>query len=604
MSLLHSLGLLALAAVPVLVALSLWRWRRREVVVSSLLLWRDVATAWRQTPHARQRRRLDPLVALRVAVALAVTAALCAPVWLRPARLARRVVVVVDRSASMAARRPDGLSRWQACRGELMKLLVRLRGDDRVDVVAVPPPEVRPIPLDLGPGDARAVLLALEASDAAVEPKELVRAAADALRRCVGASVVVATDAALDGLPAGAHVLAAGGPMRNLGITAFAARAARDGRHEVLVTVSNASPEPAAAGVRLFADGREAGRRAIAVGPGASEPLIFEAKLGAAAVLEARLDGRDALAADDRAWLARRPDRLRVALLGDDSPYLRRALGVQSGVELVEPAELPAEAVPRGCGLAVYVHAVPAKLTGGSVVAVAPAGPVGGLRPGPLVAAGEGVAAARRDPLMAAVRLDGVPLGRVRKAATPAAFEVLAGTEGVPLIGRWREGGTRLTYVGIDPAASDWPLDASFPVFWANVVAEAQGREAGQGEFLTARPAEAIAVGGEGEVTLVEPGGSRRTLAAGVFRPETVGLHRIAAGKQERTLAVSLLAERETLAPGEAVALPADAVDEAERGAARAVAWRLGGWAALAALVLAVLHGWASGRGLRKTRDT
>jgi len=599
MTLLQPLGLLALAAVPVLVALSLWRWRRREVIVSSLLLWRDVAAAWRHAPHARRRRQLDPLLILRVAVALALAGALCAPVLLRAARATRRLIVVLDRSASMATRRPDGLTRWRAARDELLKLLVQLDAADRVEFATVPPLADRAIGAERGPRDAASLILTLEPSDAAAEPADLRRAALEAQARQPAARVLVVTDAPVPGLPPGVALLATGAPARNLGITTFAARPYPDGRTEVLIAVANASPAAAAAQVALRADGRELGRRRVDVAGAATARVIFEARPAAAAVLEARLDGADDLPVDDRAWLARRSERLRIAWVGDECYYLRRALAVQDGVEVVELPAPPDAAVPDGFDLALYYRAAPRRLAAGSLVVVAPGAPVGALRPGPLAEAAPASVVARRDPLMAAVRLEGLALGRVPRPALPGGFETLATAGDVPLIGRWRDGAATVVYVGVDPASSAWPLDPSFPIFWANVVASAarQGQQAGS--FGCSRPGQAVAIRAGPEAALIEPGGDRRPLTADALRPERAGLYRVVSGAQETPVAVSLLSESETRAAA-AEARPPAAFLAATGGtatAADAVAtWRLGGWLALLGLGLVLLHGGLSAR--------
>ncbi|MBM4034221.1 MAG: hypothetical protein FJ291_20935 [Planctomycetes bacterium] len=596
MSILHPLGVLALAAVPVLVALSLWRWRRREAVVSSLLLWREVAAAWRQAPHARRRRHADPLLLVRVAVALVLAGALCAPVWLRPSPRARRLAIVLDRSASMAALRPDGKSRWRACRDELLKLLVRLDAADRVDIVAVPPPANRTIPSELDGQAAASVLLSLEPSEAPVAPRELARAATDAASRHPGASVVVATDAPIEGLPPGASLLATGAPLDNLGITAFAARPVggasvpREAQHEVLVTVANASARPASTTLVLLADTREVARRSVSLPPGGREPVIFDVRLAAASALEARLIGTDGLGADDRAWLARSARRTRIAWVGDESYFLRRALAVQEGVELVDLPGPPAEAVPRGFDLAVYHRAVPRALTRGSVVAVAPGAAVGGLRPGPPVAVGPASLTAPNDPLLAAVRLDGVALGSVPRPVLPAGFTTLVAVGGVPAIGRWREGEARLLYVGADPAAGDWALHPSFPIFWANVVAATAERGMESAGFASVRPGELVPVGTNGGVAVEEPGGARRPVAGGAFRPERTGLYRLVRGKVSQPIAVSLLSEGETLAPGAEARPASDPLGAQGETVGLAIAWRLEGWLALLTLALVLIH--------------
>ena len=596
MTFLHPLGLFALIAVPIVVALSLWRWRRRHVEVSSLLLWRDVAAQWRETPHAR-RRRLDPLILLRVAVALVLAAAIAGPAWVSTAGPARHLVLVLDRSASMATVDADGQSRWQKARRELLSLLGRLAPADRVDVVAIPAPGERPIPPALGAADAAALVQELSPSDAAVEPGELARTAIELARRYPGAATAVVTDAPLPGLPAGVSVLAVGGPARNLGIVAFAARATQEGRAQVLVAVASSDASPASAHVALLADGQPLGEKIVAVPSRGRAQAIFDVALAPAArVLEARLGAADALAADDRAWLARRPGGVRIAWIGDDDRYLRRALAAQPGVTLTDLPQALSDGVPSGYDLALYCRATPRELAGGTIVLVAPRDSVGALRLGGYTEAGEGAVAAPRDPLMTAVRLDGVALGRVRGLSPPQGFETLAaGAGGVPLIGRWAEGRARVIYVAIDPAASDWPLKPSFPIFWANVVASVGGW--GGGEFSAVPPGQLCRVDWAGpQAELIEPGGARRRLRGGACRPERVGLYRVAADGREEAVAVSLLSRAETQAEGAGAELPPDFLEQRQKGAGERSVWRLGGLAALLALALVAAHGWLSGR--------
>ena len=592
MSWLTPWGLLGLVSVPVVVALSLWRWRRRQVAVSSLLLWRQVAAEWHGAPKAQRRRRLDPLVVLRVAVALVLVAAVCGPVWVSVREGGRHLVIVADRSASMAMRRPDGRTRWEACRDALMGLVARLGPNDRVAVIGLPGS------IHGGaPAAAADLLRTLEPTDVPVAKQDLMDAATRALRLLGGASV--ATDDVLEGLPAGARVLATGGAAANRGIVAFAARKRRDGQHEVLVAIANAAAQAASVDVVLLGDDKELGRRRVAVpARGGRGQAVFEAALATVAVLEARLVGEDALAADNRAWLARRTRPVRVAWVGESNYALRRALAVQPAVEILEAA---GGALPGDCDLAIYYRTVPEGLGQGRVVVVAPRGPVGALRPGGEVETGECVVAAPRDPLMAAVTLASVKAGRVARVTVPEGFEALARAGDVPLIGRWRQGEASALYVGIDPARSNWPLDPSFPIFWANVVARAAGGGAG-GDFASARPGDVCRVAPEGESASVRmPGGSSVEAVSGVFRPQRVGLYRVQRRDGGgRTVAVSLLSEGETTAVGSEAGLPPGVLADAAGGTPAASTLRLSGWLAALGLVLVALHGWVA-RGGRRT---
>jgi len=604
MSWLSPWGLLGLLSVPVLVALSLWRRRRREVAVSSLLLWRQVAAAQRAAPPTQRRRRVDPLIALRLAVALVLTGAMCGLLWLRRGAPTRRLTVVVDRSASMAMRRPDGRSRWQACLDELRPLLGRLGPRDQLVPVLVPAyrgaasgaePDAVGLAKELG---------AVAPSDVAVREQELVEAVRQAAPTATDALVVVATDDRLEGLPAWARPLATGGAAANRGIVAFAARRRRDGTHEVLVGVAATPPARGEVEVVLRGDGRELGRRQVAVAAGGRGQAVLEAALGDVDVLEAHLVGDDALAADNHAWLARRTRRVRAAWVGDASPALRRALAVQEGVDVVEAA---ADALPADCDLVVYYGTAPTRLPArGTVAVVAPRGPVGGLRPAGQVEAGVAMVVAPRDPLMAAVRLEGVRIGRVARVTVPENFDTLARAGDVPLIGRWRQGRATVVYVGIEPSRGGWALSASFPIFWANVVDVAAGGGR-RGELACVRPGEPCGVGPVGEPVEIDgPDGRRLEVAGGVLLPQRVGLYRVRPkGTAARAVAVSLLSEAETTAQGCEARLPRDPWEQATRRPLATGLVRVSGALAALGLLLVVLHGWrarAAGFDLREAR--
>ncbi|NQT51063.1 BatA domain-containing protein [bacterium] len=584
MTLLAPWGLLGLLAVPALVALSLWRRRRRESVASSLLLWRQVADARRQLPASRRQRRLDPLLVLRIAIALALTGALSGLAWVRADARRRHVALVLDRSASMAARQGAATRRAQA-QGQLLRLV----GTSPHDVV-----HLLPVPLPDGSGADEDRTLAdrlssLPDTHAAVAPADLLAAARDATARWPEAPVIVATDQKLQGLPPGARLLAVGGPADNRGIVAFAARQRRDGQHEVLVRVANAGQQQATVQVELRADDAPIAQRPLTIAAGEQNQAIFEARLGDATVLHARLDGSDALSADDEAWLARRGGRTQVALVGEPCLPLRRALEAVDDVDVVEQ-----HGAPSGqAGLAVYYRTVPATLAGGTVVVVAPQSAVGQLRVAEETVPAKLTDSSPRDPLMTAVDLAHTDLGAVRRVALPQGFETLAASGPTPLIGRWREGDTTLIYVGIDPATCNWPLHPSFPIFWANVVREAAAVR--RTEFAAARPGQLCTLLANSRRTTVRGPDGLPQEGRGVFRPERVGLYRATSDDgRKASLAVSLLSERETMEAGSGAMAPLDSLP-ASAATATSEARRLDSWLVLAALALILAHGWLAG---------
>jgi hypothetical protein len=112
MSFLTPLAFAAFALSLPLVLLYFLKVRRRERRVSSLLLWQAVVRD-REASTFFQRLQRDPLLILQLLALLALTLALARPVATVMGEGARKVVVVLDTSASMkgtcrppASRRP------------------------------------------------------------------------------------------------------------------------------------------------------------------------------------------------------------------------------------------------------------------------------------------------------------------------------------------------------------------------------------------------------------------------------------------------------------------------------------------------------------------
>src|SRR5690554_2785717 len=148
-----------LAAIPLVVALHFLRNRRRHQLVSAAFLWqlaRDKATEQR-------RFALWWLLLLQILAIIALAAALAQPVLVGQGVPDR--ILVIDASASMAARDPDGvrLVKALAAAGDLV-------GDGgRVALIRAGSDATVLAPLTASEGDLSVALANLEATDASAD---------------------------------------------------------------------------------------------------------------------------------------------------------------------------------------------------------------------------------------------------------------------------------------------------------------------------------------------------------------------------------------------------------------------------------------------------
>ncbi len=124
MSFLSPLAFALTALVLPLVLLYFLKIRRRERRVPSLLLW-DPSLRDREASAFFQRLQRDPLLILQILALLALAIALARPAATVMGEGARKVVVVLDTSASMKAH-DVGPSRFDAARAEAVQLVRRL----------------------------------------------------------------------------------------------------------------------------------------------------------------------------------------------------------------------------------------------------------------------------------------------------------------------------------------------------------------------------------------------------------------------------------------------------------------------------------------------
>ena len=124
--------LLATLAVPLLLLYFL-KVRRRQQMVSSLLLW-DSSLRDREASAFFQRLQRDPLMLLQILALLALTLALARPAVTVSGYGAKKVVVVLDASASMKATDVSP-SRFVRAQREALGLVSRLGEGAEVMVI-------------------------------------------------------------------------------------------------------------------------------------------------------------------------------------------------------------------------------------------------------------------------------------------------------------------------------------------------------------------------------------------------------------------------------------------------------------------------------------
>ena len=514
--------------VPLLVAMYFLKLRRREVKVSSTLLWRRAVQDLRvNSPFQKLRRNL--LLLLQLLVLAGLLLALARPAAQATAPRGSRVIILVDQSASMNAT-DVAPSRLARAKDQALRLIegqdMSSGGGAMVVAFAREARVMQPLTTDKD---------LLRAAVRAIEPTDHSGDLAPALRLIepyvAGPAKTAGGQAVGGGAPAGGasppsaatvYVLSDGqlargedlslrggdlryvrvcgdpvaAPVDNLAIVQLTARRdpMRPQRAQVNATLANYGAQPVATHLTLSVEAAPAGNgapggdgAAAAHGTPGTIVVPFPMVAPGPALVSVAHDHADQLAADDSAALLLAPPvQVQVLLVTSGNGFLERALRSAMVRKLV--VRTPAE----------YEHEDPQRLRrgwGGAdegfdlIVfdAFSPPGvpPVSGLYLG-AVPPLEGVARAgpgagepkvqellnwdQQNPMMQHVEMKYVVMQDPGHLVLPEAAMVLAIGSGGPVMAELSADGVRHVMTSFPVLDSNWPMQVSFVTFICNAV--------------------------------------------------------------------------------------------------------------------------------------
>ncbi|NOY93941.1 MAG: VWA domain-containing protein [Deltaproteobacteria bacterium] len=625
MRLLAPVSLAWLGLVVPLVLLYVLRRRREERSVGSTLLWE---AALRDLRAERPWRRLIPYLSLllQILVLLAAAFALARPAGLGAAPSGAQVAVVIDRSASMATR-----TRLERAQEVARGLLGALPPGGRGMLVGAGRDALVEGALS---SDQVALVRAVNALRVEGGRADLDAAVALAAERLAGAPsgsrVLLLTDGAeagsvtVEGLAVPVEVRRVGAPADNTGLVALDVRAdpspGHPDRASLFVRLRRAAETPREVFVLASVGDALVASRRVELPARGERSLTLEADLppdasGRAPFVSVRLTAAGGATAEpfdaqplDDLRVAPSPGlrRLPVFLVGRRMPSVERVLRSDADVELFETtlARLAEREDDSPLdGLVIYAGELPAEAPPGDSIVVAPEQPsafelqVGAEARGPRI-----VSWNEDDPRMRFVSMADVHLGMARPLRAPGA-RTLVETDVGPVVVAYERPSGETTFIGFDPARSDWPTQPSFVVFFRDLLERARMRRArggvpagglgvplsvpapeGQEVTVTTPAGESLSARSRGGVALVSIGSE-----PGVYRVEAGGRSLAALRNLDALGEVDLQSRISLTGDGEASA------HRIERAEDHRESWP---WLALLGLVFVVLEaGWATRRG-------
>jgi len=500
--------------------------RLRRHAVSTVMFWKQVLDE--QNPRSIwQRLRHMVSLLLQLAMLSLLVLALADPYFFWEVRSARRLVIVVDNSASMNATDVKP-SRLAEARRQADQLIAGMRHRDEVALVAA---GTQPRVIVGFTGRQRTLSDAVQAMAPSDGPSHVAEAIALG-QRLLGErqdgkrqEVIVLTDGRFAGndqflsrqpdsasdIPpdsgsgstkAGADGLAqvtlrvVGERSSNLGITQFQVRRSLVDPlgYEILAEVTNASEGPVECRfeIDLTSPSRDTSEPIdvvpLKLEPGGKWSQVFEKTSAEGGHLVARLKHDDVLAIDNRAWaVLPRREIQPVLLVTSGNLFLQKVFEANPLVKLSVVEQAP-DPLPAGTVI-VYHRTAPEKLPPGNVFVIDPANSNDVFTVNePL----ENAIVTKQDkdsPLMSHVRLDNVVMPEARKLvpAQPDQVHVLAAaisTDPLFFTVARPEGKVLVLTVNLDKG--DLPLRTAFPISVGNALHWFAGNKSDLRESLPA----------------------------------------------------------------------------------------------------------------------
>jgi hypothetical protein len=500
--------LLGAIVIPLLLLLYFLRLRRQPVRISSTMLWVGAV----EDLHANspfQRLRPSLLLLLQLIALVLVVFSLMQPQLEGGSPKQGKHVLLIDRSASMATKNENGVTRFEEAKEQAVALIAKLHGGGLFsggtgETMVISFSDYAEIVIPFTDSEQQLVN-----AINAISPTHGTSSIGEALK--LARAYSTNTDPEQNGLPMSesaqlelfsdgnisdieSQALQRGETLRyhqlgemhdfNIGITTISAKRVSEASDEVQVFLSlmNTGSELVTTDIEVSVDGIPIGMQQVVIpaasekSPGTTSVVFLPFPMPSGGVVHAVLTSTDPLEVDDVSSLVIAPPKELKVLISENGPGLVRTIleGMPlSKLQVVSPSTMQ-EMVATGEASAFDVVitrdvSLPSLPTGNYLIFGAPP---------PLEAFAthiEGEAqvmlVAKEDhPVMRFVRFEDIVVSKGFEIVTDGNVEVLLEGSGWPAVMRLRDNGVQIVYAAFDPLESNWPYLRSFPFFVYNAV--------------------------------------------------------------------------------------------------------------------------------------
>jgi Ca-activated chloride channel family protein len=497
--------------------------RRKDVVVSSTFLWRQVIRdVQANAPFQKLRKNL--LLFLQLLAALLLVLAITRPFWRGKGIGGRSVVIVVDTSASMGATdvKPN---RLEMAKREALDVANAMRPEDQMMVVSASSKAEAATGFTSDRGELARAINSLTVHETGTNMRDAINLASALVATRDASEIDVISDGAFDPIMnvnlGKTHVTfhPVGKSGGNVGIAAVDYRHSLTGESkvQVFITVHNFDDRPHTFNVELRHENELLDAHEVTLTPGKENPDIFDLPEPQVPLsLNVKLDVKDDLSADNEAAMVIMPRKIIKALLvTDENVFLETGIRVDPNVDL-SVAKLEGFRKPDGYDVVIFDGGAPKSLPKGNYLFVNCTADQSPATMGPSHENQSLIDPNRSHPVMRYVDFGTLRWTDMREGKPAGWAQELAVSESGPAIIAGQKEKMRALWLGfnLDLAHGRFPVTVGYPIFVSNAIRWlAHSDDTTEAQVRTGAPIMLDAPPSAGRITVTKPdGGSREVI--------------------------------------------------------------------------------------------
>lgn len=497
--LLNPLGLLGLTAIPLIILLYILKLRRQPQVISSTLLWSKVLREMQaNTPFQKLRNNL--LMWLQILIVLLIAFALARPIYRGTLKTGKKVVVILDTSASMKTKDVKGKTRFEEAKegvqgmiqnmsdGDAMMLLEGTRSQGVQTIFTSQKRQLYQSLEKMSPRDtptelSESLLLAVSSlKGAKEEQKENTKESGEIYVFSDGANLHLER---LNNIQIPVHLTQVGTTGDNLGIIALDVRrmTGTKDEYEIFANIKNFYAEQKTFFLSLKVGSEETpiDARELTLDPQENRSVIFKNQLTPGPMV-VEIDEEDPFLVDNRAYYYVVEEKESPVLVVTDgkNAFIEKVLTVDplADVTIIRP-EAYSEEVLKDQELVIFDRYLPPTVPKINTVFIAPPPMEQPIQDFPFqvlgyIAGSEITEWDAVHPLMRYVEMGDVEIFQAQEVRYPVGFNPLVKTEFGPLVALVPYKNFEHVLLAFDIRTSNWILRASFIIFFSNVLQQAR----------------------------------------------------------------------------------------------------------------------------------